>query len=170
MVHTRRTRRSPRARETECEGFASFSSGGPCLPFHLNLVCLHPLVSLNSFEADPLPLLQRLEAGALDRPEMNEKVRSGLRRDEAVPLLVTEPLHCAGLALSHVSSPSVVIGCHQRTPKIMAWDRLGKTQKRPETPNFANPDPGTLRLRAPRRPVHPRVGLPLPVPRRTRAR
>lgn len=46
------------------------------LPHHLDLVGLEPLLALDRHEGHLLALNQGLEAFSLDRPEVNEQVRS----------------------------------------------------------------------------------------------
>src|SRR5665647_794978 len=55
--------------------------------------CLEPLVALGDLELHPLPLGQRLVAVHGDLGVVHEQVVTVFPFDEAVPLLVAEPLH-----------------------------------------------------------------------------
>src|SRR5450759_4378307 len=55
--------------------------------------CLEPLVALGDLELHPLPLDERLVAVHGDLGVVHEQVVTVLPFDEAVPLLVAEPLH-----------------------------------------------------------------------------
>src|SRR3546814_10771890 len=69
----------------------------PCLHF----VGLQSLLALHDLERDLLAFLQRLEAAALDRAEMDEQVLAAFRGDEAEALGVVEPLDGTGLTIGH---------------------------------------------------------------------
>src|SRR6266487_1233139 len=58
-------------------------------PYVGGLGALRPL---GDVELDGLPLLERAVAGRLDRAEVHEDVRAGLRRNEAIALFGVEPL------------------------------------------------------------------------------
>ena len=65
---------------------------------------LRPLLPLADLELHALTFVERLEAGTLDRREMDETVlATAVWRDEPVALLCVEPLHCSGRA--HRASP-----------------------------------------------------------------
>lgn len=76
----------------------------PCRPgsgHDLDLVRLHSLLALDGLKGDLLTLLQRSEAGALDGAEVDEEVGAVLGGDEAVALLIVEPLDGTVLTLRH---------------------------------------------------------------------
>src|SRR5438128_1455435 len=66
---------------------------GPRGGFGPHVGGLRALGTLGDLELDLLVLLEVAVAGALDRAEVHEDVRSVLLRDEAVALLRAEPLH-----------------------------------------------------------------------------
>lgn len=67
-----------------------------------DLSSLHALLALLSNERDGLALLQDLEAGGLDGLEVDKQIgAAGLGGDEAVTLLIVEPLDGTGLSFSH---------------------------------------------------------------------
>src|SRR3546814_18111349 len=63
------------------------------------------LLALHDLERGLLAFLQRLEAAALDRAEMDEQVLAAFRGDEAEALGVVEPLDGTGLTIG----PDVLI-------------------------------------------------------------
>src|SRR5919197_6451935 len=65
---------------------------------------LGALRPLRDVELDGLPLSKRAVAGRLDRAEMHEDVDAGFGGDEAVALLVVEPLDGSN---SHETCPSL---------------------------------------------------------------
>src|SRR5690606_5989517 len=65
----------------------------------LDFFSLQALLALRDLEGDLLAFLERLEAAALDRAEMDEQVVAALRGDEAEALGIVEPLDGSGLAL-----------------------------------------------------------------------
>src|SRR5215218_8923516 len=67
---------------------------------------LGALWSLRDVELDGLPLSKRAVARRLDRAEMHEDVHAGFGGDEAVALLVVEPLHGSN---SHVLVPPSIV-------------------------------------------------------------
>src|SRR3546814_110607 len=67
----------------------------------LHFVGLQALLALHDLERDLLAFLQRLEAAALDRAEMDEQVLAAFRGDEAEALGVVEPLDGTGLTIGH---------------------------------------------------------------------
>src|SRR5690606_9462007 len=68
----------------------------------LHFVGLQAPLALHDLEGDLLAFLQGLEAGALDRAEMDADVRAAFRGDEAEALGVVEPLDGPGLTIRHV--------------------------------------------------------------------
>src|SRR5690606_13579747 len=76
----------------------------------LHFVGLQALLALHDLEGDLLAFLQGLEAGALDRAEVDENVRAAFRGDEAEALGVVEPLDGAGLTIRHVVTPLETVG------------------------------------------------------------
>src|SRR4249919_858202 len=76
--------------------------GQACGELHrLHFVGLQALLALHNLERDLLAFLQRLEAAALDRTEVDEQVRAAFRGDEAEALGVVEPLNGSGLTIRH---------------------------------------------------------------------
>src|SRR5690606_40527096 len=71
----------------------------------LHFVSLQALLALHDLEGHLLAFLQRLEAGALDRTEVDEEVLAAFRGDEAEALGVVEPLDGTGLTFGHVATP-----------------------------------------------------------------
>src|SRR5690606_1599724 len=71
----------------------------------LHFVGLQALLALHDLERDLLAFLQRLEAAALDRAEMDEQVLAAFRGDEAKALGVVEPLDDTGLTIGHGVTP-----------------------------------------------------------------
>src|SRR5690554_2154844 len=71
----------------------------------LDFVGLQALLALHDLEGDLLAFLQGLEAGALDRTEVDEDVLAVLRGDEAEALGVVEPLDGTGLTIRHAVTP-----------------------------------------------------------------
>src|SRR3546814_16288864 len=67
----------------------------------LHFVGLQALLALHDLARDLLAFLQRLEAAALDRAEMDEQVLAAFRGDEAEALGVVEPLAGPGLPIGH---------------------------------------------------------------------
>jgi hypothetical protein len=65
----------------------------------LDFVSLQALLALHNLEGDLLAFLQGLEAGALDRAEVDEDVRAAFRGDEAEALGVVEPLDGTSLTI-----------------------------------------------------------------------
>jgi len=72
---------------------------------HLDLVGLHALLALHGDEGHALAFLERLEAGALDRAEVHEKVRAALGGDETEALGIIEPFDGSGLTIRHLDIP-----------------------------------------------------------------
>src|SRR5690606_25188934 len=71
----------------------------------LDLIGLQALLALHDLERDLLAFLQRLEAGAHDRTEMDEHVLAVLRGDETEALGVVEPLDGTDLTIRHLATP-----------------------------------------------------------------
>src|SRR4029453_7980453 len=89
------------------------ASFGSLLPADLNVCCLRSLLPLRHLEPDLRPLVQRLEPAASDGRGVHEQIFAALiGRDEAVALVVAEPLDGSG--------------CHQPTPPFTAHERVGK--------------------------------------------
>src|SRR5215218_4854282 len=87
---------------------------------------LGALRPLRDVELDGLPLGKRAVARRLDRAEMHEDVDAGFGGDEAVALLVVEPLHGSN---SHVLvPPSIVLEVSISAGTVWAG---GKGQARP---------------------------------------
>ena len=78
----------------------SFARGAGLLR-GLHFVGLQALLALHDLEGDLLAFLQGLEAGALDRAEVDEDVRAAFLGDEAEALGVVEPLDGTGLTILH---------------------------------------------------------------------
>src|SRR4249919_1885789 len=71
----------------------------------LDFVGLQALLALHNLERNLLAFLERLEAAALDRTEVDEDVRAAFRGDEAKALGVVEPLNGTGLTIRHFETP-----------------------------------------------------------------
>src|SRR5687767_7160003 len=71
----------------------------------LDLISLHALLTLHRHERDALAFLERLEAGTLDRAEVDEEIRARFRGDEAEALGIVEPLDGSGLTIRHFFVP-----------------------------------------------------------------
>src|SRR5690606_17432351 len=71
----------------------------------LHFVGLQALLALHDLEGDLLAFLQGLEAGALDRAEVDEKVLAAFRGDETKALGVVEPLDGTDLTFGHAVTP-----------------------------------------------------------------
>src|SRR4029079_8588129 len=76
---------------------------------HLDLIGLHALLALHGDERHALAFLKRLEAGALDRAEVHEKVRAALGGDEAKALGIVEPFDGSGLTIRHLDISFVYV-------------------------------------------------------------
>jgi hypothetical protein len=73
----------------ESELIASLSNG-------LSYIgCLRPFLALDDLEFDRVALLQALISIARNGAVVDENVRSTITPEEAVPLRIVEPLHCA---------------------------------------------------------------------------
>ena len=69
---------------------------------------LETFVALLYGELNLLALLQCLEAISLNRGVVDEDVLPLLAGDEAEPLAVIEPLHCASFLLRHYYTPLIL--------------------------------------------------------------
>ena len=75
-----------------------------CLQLRLFDVCsLGALAAIGDFKRNLLPLVQSLEAVALDRAEVDENVAALIGGDESVALRCVEPFYCA-VAFQSVAS------------------------------------------------------------------
>src|SRR5436190_10132627 len=77
----------------------------------VNVRCLGALLPLGCLELDLRTFRERLEALAGDACVVDEQIlRSVIGGDEAVPLVVAEPLHSAGCQLIHLPLPTTGTG------------------------------------------------------------
>jgi len=71
----------------------------------LSLVGLHGFLTLYGNEAGFLAFFQTLEAVALDRAEVHERIRADIRGDKAKTYLVVKLLDRTALTIRHVLYP-----------------------------------------------------------------
>src|SRR3546814_3203768 len=91
----------------------------------LHFVGLQALLALHDLERDLLAFLQRLEAAALDRAEMDEQVLAAFRGDEAEALGVVEPLDGTGLTIGHdVLLLGTVFRSEEHTSELQSLMRI----------------------------------------------
>src|SRR5690606_9883448 len=86
------------------------------LAFDANFFSLHAFLAAGSDESNSLAFFQGFEAVSLDGLEVYEQVVTRLRGDEAVALLIVEPLDGTGLAVGHGLSPWTKLVAAQETP------------------------------------------------------
>src|SRR5690606_5391491 len=110
----------------------------------LDVFGLQALLALRNRERDLLAFLQRLEAAALDRAEVDEQVVAALRGDEAEALGVVEPLDGAGLTIRHGVTPWIGLRKHGPRHAVPALYRArGNAQRWSGSSGKAVAGPGT---------------------------
>src|SRR5205085_8394930 len=90
---------------------------------------LGALRALDDLERHALPFGQRLVAVHRDRGEVDEDVVAVLTRDEAVALLVREPLHCALLRQATASFKNATARAMSRRPMHMTAPRIAESRR-----------------------------------------